>query len=173
MPNNSVDERFARMIEAMRRTHATYAGFHGDIYHWYDRHREFHDYAANRLGYWYFLEGFSLPPLVQGLDAFLTLTLTNRGFAPAYHRCALKISLRDAHGRETVFDAPDVDNRRWMCEETVCERIHLRTRTLAPGRYALRLGLFDGARPVHWAVKSDIADADGYVRLGEAELAPR
>ena len=173
MTPDNVTEGGLRMIEAMRRTHATYAGFHGDIYHWYDRHREFHDYAANHLGYWYFLERFSLPPLTQGLDAFLTLTLSNRGFAPAYHRYALKIALRDDQGREAVFDAPDIDNRRWMNGETAVERILLRTRALAPGHYALRLGLFDGARPIRWAIKSDCVGADGYVRLGDVEIAPR
>ena len=60
-----------------------------------------------------------------------------------------------------------------MNGETAVERILLRTRALAPGHYALRLGLFDGARPIRWAIKSDCVGADGYVRLGDVEIAPR
>ena len=35
----------------------------------------------------------------------------------------------------------------------------------------MRVG--DGARPIRWAIKSDCVGADGYVRLGDVEIAPR
>lgn len=42
---------------------ATYAGFHGFVTKWIAEQRPLHEYLANRLGYWYFIEGFSLPPV--------------------------------------------------------------------------------------------------------------
>lgn len=159
-----------RLLEAMRRTHATYAGFHGDAYAWYARHAGFHDYAANRLGYWYFVEGYSLPELAQGLNARLTLYISNRGFAPAYHRYALRVIARAEGGEETLLNENGVDNRRWMCGETAEECLLLKTAALNPGRYQLGLGLFHGDRPVLLGMKAERRMPGGHYLLGEIEI---
>lgn len=159
-----------RFLEAMRRTHATYAGFHGDIYAWYENNKAFHDFCANRLGYWYFLEGYELPDLCCGTDAVLTLHISNRGFAPAYHLYETRIIARDQDGHEFRLNRESPDNRRWMNGETVQERIRLRTRDLPAGAYTLHLGLFDQERPVLFAMRSDFRDKQGYHCLGEMRI---
>lgn len=52
--------------EALRRVKATYAGFHGYVTTWMAEHRHLHEYLANRFGYRYFIEGFTLPPIPSG-----------------------------------------------------------------------------------------------------------
>ena len=159
-----------RMIEALRRTHATYTGFHGDPYEWYEKHASYHDYIANRLGYWYFPEGYSLPPVSEGIDPYLTLRVSNRGFAPAYHRYDLRFAAADEGGREFVLCENAADNREWMCGEEARVRCRLHTAALAKGRYRLRMGLFDGERPVRFAMKETCRTEKGYYELGTMNI---
>ena len=159
-----------RMIEAMRRTHATYSGFHGDPYRWYEQYAAYHDYAANRLGYWYFIEGYSLPTVTEGISPCLTLRVSNRGFAPAYHRYAFRIMAVDEAGKEYLLHENGPDNREWMCGETAEARVRLETRALKKGKYRLYVGLFSGERPVLFAMKAERRTEKGYHLLGEMEI---
>ena len=67
-------------LDAMRRTHCTYAGFHGYPRPWLLRERYFTEYCANRLGYWYFLNGYEMPFVKSGARNTLRLWFENRGF---------------------------------------------------------------------------------------------
>lgn len=164
-----------RALETMRRTHATYMGFHGDPYVWYGENRFLHDWIANRLGYWYFLEGFALTgegePLRRGTDAELRLLIENRGAAPAYHLYRSRVIAVDERGAETELAIYSPDNRQWMPEACSEARIPLETSRLAPGSYRLYYGLFDGERPVLFGVKAERRRADGAVLLGSFTVA--
>jgi hypothetical protein len=42
---------------------------------------------------------------------------------------------------------------------------------LKPGRYAVSLGLFDGIRPVEFALQDKVREPDGYYRVAEVLVA--
>lgn len=76
-------DRFAAglpFIEACRRAHATYAGFHGYPRPWLKQFPYLTEYLANRLGYWYFVDGLRLTDFQAGADNCLILRMENRGF---------------------------------------------------------------------------------------------
>lgn len=129
-------------LEAMRRTHTTFAGFHGYPRPWLALCPDLTAYCANRLGYWYFIEGIQLPPLAAGAVNHVHMAVSNRGFAPGYH--AYKAILRltgDGYTRDLPLD---IDNRRWMPGETVLKRLRLDLRGIPAGTYDVSFGLFDG-----------------------------
>lgn len=152
------DEQFGggfHNLEAMRRAHATYAGFHGDIYQWYEKARYFHDYAANRLGYWYFLEGFVMPPLRTGFTAFSEWIFSNRGFAPAYHDYTLRVALQDEEGCLHVISTGDNSNRGWVYGVDNTVRIPLDLHGVLPGAYTVCIGMFYGDRPIQLGIQPE------------------
>lgn len=159
-----------RGLEAMKRSHATYAGFHGDAYDWYSRHSGYHNYAANRLGYWYFPEGYELPPVDEGLNTRMVLYMSNRGFAPAYWRYDLRIVAKAEDGQEYLLNENGADNRSWQCGETARECLELQTSLLRKGQYQLCLGLFYGERPVLLGLKKENRLDNGYHILGEFKV---
>lgn len=159
-----------RMLDAIKRTHASFAGFHGDAYAWYAQNKGFHDYVANRLGYWYFIEGYEYPDILEQSDAFLTLHLSNRGSARAYYPYAMRIIARNERGEEWLLNRESPDNRRWLDGETIQERLRLHTRELPEGAYTLHIGLFEEARPILLGMKAERRDEKGYYLLGRFEI---
>lgn len=148
-------------IEALRRTHATYAGFHGYPRPWLERYPYLTDYLANRLGYWYFIDGLRLTDWVEGCDNHMTLRISNRGFAPAYNRYELKIRLADEMGRETILQT-DTDNRTWMPGRENDVELRLRTRDLSAGKYRIYVGLFEETVPIRIAMSAKRMEGDWY-----------
>jgi len=165
-------ERFKEglpFIDALRRTHATYAGFHGYPRPWLERYPYLTAYLANRLGYWYFIDGLRLTDWVEGCDSHMNIRMVNRGFAPAYNRFALKIKLVNTQtGEETVFDT-DTDNRTWMPESLTDEEICLRTRALPAGKYRILAGLFEEDSPILIAMAAERKEGDWYY-LADTEI---
>ncbi len=163
--NGTLDAGF-RMIETMRNAHATFAGFHGDPYLWYGAHKDVHDYCANRLGYWYFLDGYELPDVPCGADTAITLYITNKGFAPAYHRYEMRLFAKDKEGKITLLNSDSPDNRLWMPGKTEKVFLHLGTSELAAGEYDLYVGLYENGAPVRFAVRKDREEESGGALLG-------
>ena len=162
-----------RYIEAMKRAHATYAGFHGDPYKWYEKHRNVSDYAANRLGYWFFPEGYKLADVTAGTDSVLKLYVTNRGFAPAYHSYSLRITLTSEDGSVIgipILSAMNADCRSWLPDKMNEVVLKLKTRTVPPGKYALNVGLFWNHMPVLLAVRQDRLNPDGTYCIGSVNI---
>lgn len=159
-----------RYVEALRRTHATYAGFHGDPYEWYGSNKSLHDHIANWLGYWYFPEGYELCDITRGCNTHLRLWISNRGFAPAYHDYETTISVIDNEGKRFKINLDRPDCRRWMCGETSEERICLETRHLKKGTYKLCLGIFSGERAIKLGLNSDCRLETGDYTIGELNI---
>ena len=154
-------------LEAMRRTHCTFAGFHGDPRPWLNREPYFTEYCANRLGYWYFLKGYELPVVQSGTMNLLRLWVENRGVAPAYHPYTLKVRLRGESGRfEESFDA---GNTAWASGQTSRLLLRLHPQELAAGSYGLYVGLFEKDRPVRFAFDSS-RQQDGFCWLGNVQV---
>ncbi len=154
-------------LDAMQRTHATFAGFHGYPRPWLSREPWLTEYAANRLGYWYFVDGIDLPPLLSGVNNRIRLHFANRGFAASYRKFELKLRLAGAGGNYT--QTLDVDCRRWQPGVLNVEDVALRP-LVSPGSYDVELGLFEGDRPIELALKAGVKTADGFYRLGAVEV---
>ena len=159
-------ERFGdglRHIEALRKTNATYAGFHGHANQWYSERKNIHDYLANRLGYWYFINGLS-PTLLSGSSPTLTLYVENKGFSKAYHNYTFKVEFEDENGNRTrVFEAA-AENEKWLPNEEIACKLKLNLSNVSAGTYKLFVGLFEGETPIKFAIEQE-RYKDGYYML--------
>ncbi len=152
---SGTSERFCngyRHIEALRDTNATYAGFHGHVSKWYSEQKNLHHYLANRLGYWYFINGFSLPPMVSGTCPVLALNIENKGFSRAYHTYCAKVVLEDPQGNRTTVFYDNVNNESWLPGQATRCRLRLDLDGVEAGKYSLLLGLFEGDTPIKLAM---------------------
>lgn len=154
-------------FEALRRCHATYAGFHGRVYDWYEKHNYFHDHLANLLGYWYFIDGVTLPQLKEGMNGKLSLRVSNRGFARGYHDYELRVRI----GGKLVAAVPAA-NRNWLPERVVEMPVSIETKGLPAGDYGVEIGLFEGERPIQLGLKETAKREGGYYEICRLEIAP-
>lgn len=151
-------------LDALMRTKATYAGFHGYPRPWLEKEPYLTEYIANRLGYWYFLDGLELPPIHKGENE-LTLYWDNRGWSRAYYKYELRLRLVDTTGANFDF-VLDVDNRDWESGKTTVRTSF--NAELLPGDYMLCLGMFEGERPIELGISEKYRESDGYYRLCKA-----
>lgn len=156
-------------VEALRRVHATYAGFHGLPRPWLEKYFYITEYLANRLGYWYFIDGLRLTDLVAGAINYISVIFENRGFAHSYNRFELKIKLKNKQTGEEYITTSDTDNRRWKSGEKVCERIKIDARMLKAGIYEIYCGLFEGVTPILIAMQPERKSGDWYY-LADTEI---
>lgn len=154
-------------MDAMQRTHATFAGFHGYPRPWLEREPWLTEYAANRLGYWYFVDGIELPPLLSGVKNRVKLHLSNHGYAASYRKYDLKLRLTGENG--TYTETLDADCRRWNAGETVVEDVTVRP-DLPGGTYGVEIGLLEGERPIELALRQNCKTGDGFYRIGTVEV---
>ena len=157
-------------LDALMRTHTTFAGFHGYPRPWLEKFPYFTEYCANRLGYWYFLPGLLLPKLQAGKENAIQIMIENRGFAPCYWKYDSKIRLTDTTGKETILSLPEMDNRTWMPGGVICETIHLDLTGLVPGDYLFSFGLFEEDRAIQLGIADRYLDKDGFYRLAKAVI---
>jgi hypothetical protein len=151
--------------------HATYIGYHGDAREWLDDNPALTRELLNRCGYWLFPMSLELPDtLVAGRAAPLRVTLDNRGVAPPYHPYTLRVRL-SGNG---MFWGGVVGQaeRSWLPGAPISVQGQLALPSdLKPGRYAVSLGLFDGIRPVEFALQDKVREPDGYYRVAEVLVA--
>lgn len=152
-------------LQALERTHATYAGFHGYPRPWLEKYPEFTKYCANRLGYWYFIEGMQLPELASGTANYITFSFTNRGFAPCYYRYDINVKLVNQEtGAEYIVPLTDVDNTAWMPGQQADIRTKLDCRNVPAGEYDFAVGMFEQNNPIKLGIQSECC-MGGYYRL--------
>jgi len=156
-------------LEAIRQTKTTYSGFQADPYLWYENYKHFSEYAANRLGYWYFIDGIDLPQSYSGAYTMMKLYLRNEGVSKAYHKYDLKIIAENESGTY-ILNEESPDNRRWDGESSYTETLKLNFRKVPAGKYAFKIGLFEKDVPIQLAFKKDILDGAGYYKLCEIEV---
>lgn len=155
-------------LESMRRTHCTFAGFHGYPRPWLEREPYFTEYCVNRLGYWYFLNGYELPVVRSGAENTLRLWVENRGFGLCYRPYTLRVRLCGGDGGrwEQSFEAGNV---AWRPGEPATLALKLRPEGLAAGQYGLYVGLFEGDRPVSFAFDAARVEA-GFCHIGNVPV---
>lgn len=141
-------------LEAMKNTHATYAGFHGFPRPWLERVPYLTEYCANRLGYWYFVESMEITDIINGRDNEICLHIRNKGFGLCYHRFILRLTLRN-HTGEGFTQEYDADNRSWMTDRETTVLLKLHPERLRVGEYGVYLGLVEGDRPIDLAIRPD------------------
>jgi endo-1,4-beta-xylanase len=146
---------------------ATYIGYHGDAREWLTDNPELTNELLNRCGYWLFPQKLDIPSaMVAGSSAPLQLTIENRGVAPPYHPYELRLKLAQGDTlREVAIGNSD---RTWLPGEPIRVQSQLiLPKDFQPGRYTVSIGLFEGARPVEFALKSSRRDRDGFYRVAE------
>ena len=158
------------IIEALRRTHATYAGYHGYEDDWYAKTEYLTDYCANRLGYWFFIEGVDMGTPSSGCTEIAKIYIRNNGFSKCYHQYDMKIRLRGEDGTTYALNDRYPDSTRWEREETAEETFRLDYKNVPVGKYTVELGLFEGDTPIKLALKREMAQEDGYYRLTDIEV---
>jgi len=128
-------------LDALRTAHATFAGFHGYPRPWLERDPYLTEYCANRLGYWYFINGAE-----KDVET-VKLYLENRGFGKAYHQFDL-IARLNGEGIQRDIKIP-ADNRDWLPGGEICVEFDLPKELKA--NFTLSLGLFENTRPIEFA----------------------
>lgn len=146
-------------LAGLIRTKATFAGFHGYPRLWLEKHYDFTEYCANRLGYWYFLEGIDLPELTAGLPSHITFYWRNAGFSHCYFKFNLKIRLCNVESREMyIINLSDSDNRNWLPNIVEEERLKINVPKIKTGIYEFAIGIFERENPILLGIKKDNFD---------------
>lgn len=159
-------ERFEggyRHIEALKHTGASYAGFHGYVTKWYAEQKDMHNYLANRLGYWYFVNGFSLVDLTSGTTPILSVDIENKGFARAYDKFIAKVVLVNEKGEENVVFEGDSGNEGWLPEKEANNRYQLSLKGIEKGEYKLYFGLFEKDTAIKLALCDELLNNGMYL----------
>lgn len=150
------------MLEGLKRSHATFAGFHGYVDKWLEDNPNFHNYIANRLGYWYFIDGYDFS------QNSLKLWIRNGGFAPAYYGYTAKVVLVGKDASYTVFEG-EAGNKAWQPDEQFVAEYTLDLSDLPKGEYDLYFGLFEGDTAIKLGLNQKLFD-NGFYTLGTVEL---
>lgn len=149
-------------IEALQRTHATYAGFHDYPGRFYQNNPWFTEYVANHLGYWY------RPDRIELHAHGGTFTVTNLGWAPSYRDYALHLYLRNEDGKELDM-GKIAGSLSWKELSTVTVDFAF-SNTLCPGEYTVSISLLDDKeRPIALALTSSIC-TQGKYELGKVSI---
>ena len=165
-------------MAACKRTHATYAGWHGFINQFVTpSNLVYVKEMANRLGYWYFLDKVDFAR--DGNNLTCKLDWRNEGFAKAYNKYDFDIILTDATGKDTVFTQADFDNTAFMPKDAadanavapVTTTSHtLDLSGLAGGEYYLSVRMHKGETPVLLALDQERKGEDGRYYLAKVTL---
>ncbi len=153
-----------RYLESLRDSGATYTGFHGFPGPWLEKYSAMTEYMANRLGYWYFVNGARFMDANSGQKSLLELNIVNKGFARAYHRYDLRITAR-AGDQVYLLNQESPDNRRWRSGESCWETVALDFSGVPAGRYQLCVGMYHAEEPVKLAILPDRMTEDGAYAL--------
>lgn len=157
------------IIEALKNSHATFAGFHGYPDKWLDREFYLTEYCANRLGYWFFVPYAIVPDVLSpsAHNAF-SILIENRGWARSYWPYQMKACLKNDVRSYTVDlggDVSVIDS-----SESKLFDLKLDLRNVDEGEYDFCIGLFEKERPVKLALKQEILTEDGFYKIKKVKI---
>ncbi|HOD92757.1 MAG TPA: DUF4832 domain-containing protein [Clostridia bacterium] len=157
-------------VEAMRKAKATFAGFHGYPRPWIERNLYMSEYAANRLGYWYFINGIALNDniITLGRDNIIKLYIENRGFAPAYHKYTLKLAL--IKDNKSYIYPIETDNRQWLDNTETEVELTVTPIDIPKGDYELGIGLFENETFIEFGLKKEAYDKNGFAHICDVKV---
>jgi hypothetical protein len=150
--------------------HSTYIGYHGDAREWLNDNPYLTNELLNRCGYWLFPVSLDLPSTATAGSATpFRLTIENRGVAPPYHPYALRVRL--SGGGSSWVGSVGRAARSWLPGAPIVVQNQLDLPAdLKPGRYSVSLGLFEGSRPVEFALRASLRQSDGFYRVAEIDV---
>ena len=154
---------------ACKRTHATYAGFHGFINQFMTGNNiQYANEMANLLGYWYFLDKVDIDRNNDQLTC--KLNWRNKGFSKAYNVYALDLILTDKKGKDHVFKMEGFDNTKIMPDEALTTTHSVNLGNLAGGEYVVSIRMHKGDTPVLLALDEELKGKDGRSSIGKIKL---
>ena len=157
-------------IEAARRGHATYMGFHTYPEDWIKDNYYVTEYLANRLGYWYTINSIAHNDNTNpGVKLAIDLAIENMGFAGCYYKYSLCYKFKNKiSGKEYTISDPDFDNRLIKHGETVNFRSTLSLPDdMEKGDYTISVKIAEKDTPIALALKEKIKEDNGYYNLSE------
>lgn len=151
-------------LQSLIDTHATFTGFHGFVNKWLEDNRPLTDYIANRLGYWYFIDGAEFMDALEDAKSLLKLHITNKGFSKAYNRYDMKIFAVKGD-KKYLLNRESPDNRKWLSGQRYVEEITLDFNNVPKGEYQLAIGLYEKDTPIQLGITRECLNADGSYTL--------
>lgn len=134
---------------------------------WKDRTA--YEYIAAHLGYRFTLEKVNLAAASdKSGNLVAAVKLSNRGFAPCYHKYKVKLIVRTASFLKVYEYEADTDTRMWMPNEKTEFRTVLTAVDWQPGNYVLCLAICDprSQQAIQLANTFSGPDYTGAYRLG-------
>jgi len=114
--NNDTWQDGKTLLNAIKQTHATYAGFHYYPVDWYnDSNEEISRELVNTLGYWYFPKLFSFAEKDGGME--YRITLANNGAAQSYKDYGMVLTLVNGESK-VVLEAKDFESSSILSGDT-------------------------------------------------------
>ena len=149
-------------MEALRRSGATYAGFHDYPGRFLKNNPWFAEYAANRLGYWYRPDMFEMD--CNGGR----ITVTNLGWALSYRDYALYLYLQTENGIEYNIGRI-AGSAGWTAQMSSVSEFRFE-KPLEHGVYHILIALYDEyGKSIKMALKQSCM-SDGKYRIGTIRL---
>jgi len=160
------------IMEAARRAHATYAGFHTYPEDYLKDNYYVVEYLANRLGYWYTLHSVSANSEAYTCCPMLLETeWENMGFAPAYTPFELEIRLKSTDGDEFFIKADKFNNLDFYPNKRIKVRNILRLPENMPqGKYSVAIKMTEGETPILLALSDNIKDENDFYTLTDITI---
>ena len=157
------------IIEAARRGHATYAGFHTYPEKWLSENYYVTEYLANRLGYWFTVNNVShMDKTYTGVKTLVSLEIENMGFSRCYDKFVLEVKL-SGENKEFITQFSEFDIRTVDAGEKRTARVFADTPDV-PGRYTVSVRLREGKRSILLALRQESCDSEGFYALSEIEI---
>lgn len=154
---------------ACKRTHATYAGFHGFVNEFMKGNNiEYAKEMANLLGYWYFIDKVDIDRNNNQLTC--KFNWRNKGFAKAYNVYDLDLILTDKNGKDHVFNMKDFDNTKIMPDVALTTTHSVNLGNLSGGEYVVSIRMHKGNTPVLLALDQELKGKDGRYSIGKIKL---
>ena len=139
-------------LSAMEQTSATYGGFHGYPADFMKDNPEVAKQIGNKLGYWYFVNGFKLSSNSKNMK--LEINWLNQGASKAYNKYDLSIILVDSSKKEYVFNQADFDNTQILPNQEYVSKHAISKQGLSKGTYTLKIAMKKGDEIVQLALNS-------------------
>ncbi|MBO4869165.1 MAG: DUF4832 domain-containing protein [Clostridia bacterium] len=150
------------IVECLKNSKATYAGFHGypDIF--YKSDKWLAEYCANRLGYWYFVESAVVPELTATTHNIVYVTMKNEGWARAYNDYKIRFTVRLGEKTVKVVDTgvsvtclDTGESKRFAVKPDLTG--------IPDGEYDICLGVYENETPIKLALKEEIRRGGDYL----------
>lgn len=154
------------LIEALKRTHATFCGFHDYPRNWIKDNLYLAEYLANRLGYWYFLDFADIPECVSGSICKAIFGFSNRGYCHSYYPYTLKIMLKNDFGVYEIGSFEGI-NKSIKSQSSQSFELDLDFTNVPNGDYGLLIGMFEEDTPIKLGIREECKADEGYYLIDE------